>query len=189
MRKHALTADEWEIVRAKFAAYESWLAGRKGVLVEKLGIKHVRELLANGVKEALFDLIARDKSLEPEIKAFAAVEKLAHYYRDIITLINNFVSFRDFYTGKKKAIFQIGTLYLDQRSCNLCLKVDDVVKHSSLAHLSRIHLVYCECTRKGTAEKLFIVAALTSGDADNLMVGRNAVFYDRKGGGLGCNGC
>ena len=181
-QKTVLTADEWEIVRAKFAAYESWLAGRKGVLVEKLGIKHVRELLANGVKEALFDLIAKDKSLEPEIKAFAAVEKLAHYYRDIITLINNFVSFRDFYTGKKKAIFQIGTLYLDQRSCNLCLKVDDVVKHSSLAHLSRIHLVYCECTRKGTAEKLFIVAALTSGDADNLMVGRNAVFYDRKGG-------
>jgi len=179
--KTGLTAGEWDTIRAKFAAYEAWLASKKGALVEKLGLKHVRELLANGVKEALFELIAKDKSLEPEIKAFAAVERLAHYYRDIIILINNFVSFRDFYTGKKKAIFQMGTLYLDQRSCNLCLKVDDVAKHSSLAHLSRIHLVYCECTRKGNPEKLFIVAALTSGDADNLMVGRNAVFYDRKG--------
>ncbi len=181
-KKTVLTADEWDTVRAKLVAYELWLADRKGALVEKLGIKYVRELLANGVKEALSDLIARDKSLEPEIKSFAAVERLAHYYRDMSALINNFVSFRDFYTGKKKAVFQIGTLYLDQRSCNLCLKVDDVVKHSSLAHLSRIHLVYCECTRKGTAEKMFIVAALTSGDSDNLMVGRNAVFYDRKGG-------
>lgn len=179
--KTSLTAGEWETIRAKFAAYEAWQAAKKGALVEKLGLKHVRELLTNDSKEALLELIAKDKSLEPEVKAFAAVERLAHYYRDINTLINNFVSFRAFYTGEKKAIFQVGTLYLDQRSCSLCLKVDDVGKHSSLAHLSNIHLVYCECTRKGHPEKLYIVAALTSGDADNLMVGRNAVFYDRKG--------
>lgn len=179
--KTSLTAGEWEIIRAKFAAYEEWQAVKKGTLVEKLGLKRVRELLMNGCKEAIFELIAKDKSLEPEVKAIAAVERLAHYYRDLITLINNFVSFRDFYTGKKKAIFQAGTLYLDQRSCDLCLKVDDVGKHSTLAQLSRIHLVYCECTRNGNTEKLNIVAALTSGDSGNLMVGRNAIFYDRQG--------
>jgi hypothetical protein len=35
--------------------------------------------------------------------------------------------------------------------------------------------------RKGTGEKLHIVAAFTDGDSDNLMVGRNGLFYDRKG--------
>jgi hypothetical protein len=35
--------------------------------------------------------------------------------------------------------------------------------------------------RKSTGEKLQIVAAFTDGDSDNLMVGRNGVFYDRKG--------
>ena len=39
----------------------------------------------------------------------------------------------------------------------------------------------CDCARKGTGEKMPIVAAFTGGDSDNLMVGRNGVFYDRKG--------
>ena len=41
--------------------------------------------------------------------------------------------------------------------------------------------VNCDCVRKATGEKLQIVAAFTSGDSDNLMVGRNGIFYDRKG--------
>src|SRR6185437_3399401 len=35
--------------------------------------------------------------------------------------------------------------------------------------------------RKGTGEKIVIAAAMTGGDADDLMVGRNGIFYDRKG--------
>jgi hypothetical protein len=47
--------------------------------------------------------------------------------------------------------------------------------------LAGAYLAYCDCTRKSTNEKLQIVAAFTDGDSDNLMVGRNGVFYDRKG--------
>lgn len=54
-------------------------------------------------------------------------------------------------------------------------------KHSGLAQLSRTYLAYCDCTRKGTDKKLSIAAAFTSGNADNLRVGRNGVFYDREG--------
>jgi hypothetical protein len=91
------------------------------------------------------------------------------------------VSFRDFYTGSAKAIFQAGTLYLDGRSCDLCVQVDDVGKHSALANRSRTYLAYCECTRRGSGEKMNVAAAFTDGDPDNLMVGRNGVFYDRLG--------
>jgi hypothetical protein len=56
-----------------------------------------------------------------------------------------------------------------------------MAKHGSLATLSRIYLAYCDCTRKGSNEKMMIAAAFTNGDADNLMVGRNGVFYDRTG--------
>ena len=45
--------------------------------------------------------------------------------RDLFKLLNNFVSFRDFYRRKDKAIFQVGTLYLDQRSCDLCVRPAD----------------------------------------------------------------
>jgi hypothetical protein len=41
--------------------------------------------------------------------------------------------------------------------------------------------VYCDCVRKGTGEKKSIVAIFSQGDDDNLMMGRNGLFYDRKG--------
>jgi MFS family permease len=39
--------------------------------------------------------------------------------------------------------------------------------------------VYVDCVREG--QKMTVAAALTAGDADQLMVGRNGVFYDRQG--------
>jgi len=107
------------------------------------------------------------------------LEKLARYVRDLMSLANNFVAFRDFYTRQGRASFQVGTLYLDGRSAELCVAVNDPAKHATLASLSRICLVYCDCVR-GT-EKWSIAAAFTAGDSDQLMVGRNGVFYDRQG--------
>ena len=48
-------------------------------------------------------------------------------------------------------------------------------------HQPVLYLAYCDCYRKGSGEKMQIVAAFTGGDSDNLMVGRNGIFYDRKG--------
>jgi len=76
----------------------------------------VREILAGKGREAITALVAKDKALEPEANAIAAVDKLVRYHRDLFKLLNNFVSFRDFYRRKDKAMFQVGTLYLDQRS-------------------------------------------------------------------------
>src|SRR5262245_11109106 len=50
-----------------------------------------------------------------------------------------------------------------------------------MAGLAGAYLAYCDCVRKATGEKRQIVAAFTGGDSDNLMVGRNGIFYDRKG--------
>jgi hypothetical protein len=54
-------------------------------------------------------------------------------------------------------------------------------RHNEMVSFSGMYLIYCDCVSKSTNEKMTIVAALTNGDIDNLMVGRNAVFYDRKG--------
>ena len=107
------------------------------------------------------------------------LEQLAHYVRDLMALANNFVAFRDFYTRQGKASFQVGTLYLDGRSCELCVAVNNATKHAALASLARICLVYCDCVRG--SEKMSIAAAFTAGDSDQLMAGRNGVFYDRQG--------
>src|SRR6185436_18694565 len=69
----------------------------------------------------------------------------------------------------------------DQRGCELCLTVEDAGRHATMAGLAGTYLAYCDCVRKATGEKMNIVAAFTDGDSDNLMVGRNGIFYDRKG--------
>jgi hypothetical protein len=72
-------------------------------------------------------------------------------------------------------------LYIDGRACELCIKVAAVDGHSPMANLSRTYLGYCECKRRGSDQRMFIAAAFTGGDSDNLMLGRNGVFYDSKG--------
>lgn len=123
--------------------------------------------------------LAAKPDVAAEGEGIRQLEKLAHYVRDLQTLANNFVAFRDFYTRQGKASFQVGTLYLDSRSAELCVAVNDAGRHAALASLARICLVYCDCVRGG--DKLSIAAAFTAGDSDQLMVGRNGVFYDRQG--------
>ena len=178
--KEALTAEEWRALAGKLAAYDAWRAEKAGAKVEGLGLARVRAMLEGGTKGKIADLIASDKALAPEAEAIASVDKLVRFHRDLHRLANNFVAFRDFY-ARKKATFQAGTLYLDGRSCDLCVKITDAGAHAALATLSNTYLAYCDLTRKGSGEKITIAAAITNGDGDGLRVGRNGIFYDRKG--------
>lgn len=176
-----LTEAEWRALQAKLAPTRDWLARKAGAVVESLGIERLRELQSGNVRAAVNKLIAADTAVAPEFEAVASVERLALYLRDLVPLLNNFVAFKDFYTRRAKATFQIGRLYIDGRSCDLCIRVDDPNKHATLATLSRIYLLYCDCVRRGSNEKMTIAAGVTAGHADQLMVGRNGVFYDREG--------
>jgi hypothetical protein len=177
----SLSDSEWQVLCARFAAFEAWQADKPQGNVERLGINRIREITSAGRRQQIDTLIAQDKAVEAEVKAIRSVEKLLHYKRDLFKLVNNFVSFRNFYTGRDKAIFQVGTLYLDGRSCDLCVKVEDVNKHAAFANMSGVCLAYCDCVRSGGTEKMSIAAAFTAGDSDFLLVGRNGIFYDRKG--------
>lgn len=175
--KTALTETDWAALNAKFAPYETWLGGKAGSAVEKLGLARIKEILAGPGKAALADLVARDRALEPEFKAISDVDRLVHYHRDLRALLHNFVNFADFYSRDKWAVFQAGTLYLDSRSTELCLRVDGP---NPLAAMSKIYLAYCTCTRSG-GKAMNIAACFTQGDSDYLFVGRHGVFYDRAG--------
>jgi hypothetical protein len=179
--KQSITAAEWSALCARFAAHAAWQSAKPASKVGDLGIARLREMIAGGHQAKLDALIAQDKAVEPEVKAIRSVERLIRYQRDLFRLANNFVSFREFYSGKQKAVFQMGTLYLDGRSCELCIKVNDVNAHAAYANTSGVCLAYCELVRKGGVEKMNIAAAFTAGDADFLVVGRHGVFYDRKG--------
>ncbi|HTO02699.1 MAG TPA: hypothetical protein VL069_03310, partial [Opitutus sp.] len=175
--QNTLAFDQWVDLNGRFAAYETWLGSKSGSAVEKLGLERVKEILAGSGRKALADLVAADRALEPEYKAISDVERLARYYRDLRTLLNNFVNFADFYSPDRLATFQAGTLYIDSRSTELCVRVDSA---SPLAAMSKIYIAYCSCTRPGVPA-MNIAACFTQGDSDYLFVGRHGVFYDRQG--------
>ena len=179
--REALSESDWADLSARFAAYRGWMAARPDSPLAAIEVAQLRALLADDTRERLAQLIADDLAADAAAGTIEALERLTRYRRDLVTLLRNFVNLADFYGGQKKAIFQAGTLYLDQRSCELVLTVRDMARHSTLAPLSGAYLVYCTCNRKGEAP-LSIVAAMTGGDADEMMVpGRNGVFYDREG--------
>ena len=177
----ALDEAEWQQLCARFAAREAWLAAKQGATVEALGAARVRELAGSDLRAKLEALLADEKRAEPFAKEIESVERLVRYCRDLLPLANNFVSFQDFYSRKSPATFQVGTLYLDTRACELCIRVNDPAKHAQMGPLSSTYLIYCDC-KNAKGETMTIAAAMTAGDVDNLMIGRNGVFYDRKGG-------
>jgi hypothetical protein len=172
---------QWRLICEKFSLFNEWQARKPITRVEELGYDLIKKYVNEEYQQQLTGLIAKDMELEEEANSVADVDKLVRYYRDIYTLISNFVTFNDFYSLKSNAVFQSGVLYIDRRSCKLCVKISDVAKHSASAGRSGIYLIYCDCVSQKMNEKMTIVAALTNGDVDDLCVGRNGVFYDVHG--------
>jgi hypothetical protein len=176
-----LSEADWETLSARLAAYRAWMAERPATSVHDLDSARLEQLAADGTRERLSALIEQDLAADASAATIDALERLVRYQRDLVKLLRNFVTLSDFYGGRDKAIFQAGTLYLDQRSCDLVMRVADMGKHATLAPFSGCYLVYCNCVRAGS-DPISIVAALTGGEVDELLIaGRNGLFYDREG--------
>lgn len=176
-----LTSAQWETLKEKMAKHSEWWQAKPVSPVSEIDRDILQEWHKADIEGRLKSLIERDLELCSQAEAIIEVERLLHYVRYLYPLLNNFVAFRDFYTRKGIGIFQCGTLYIDGRSCELCIPVADPAKHGTLATLSRLYLVYCDCVRRGGTEKMTIAAAVTNGDSDQIMVGRNGLFYDYTG--------
>lgn len=172
----ALTEGDWRTLQERVASCRRWLAAKPVTKLGALSAAQVQEAL--DLQGAVMALIDEDERVEPHNARIADLEKLLRFKRDLLTLVNNFVAFKDFYR-REGAIFQAGRLYLDGRSCDLSVVVADAAKHAPLAGLAKAYLAYCLCTRQG--KTMTVVSAFTAGDTDFLFVGRNGVFYDRQG--------
>ena len=179
--KDAISEADWNAVLGKFDAYSAWSAAKKGSEAEPLGLERIAAILKEDRKADLLDLVAQDKALEAEATSIDNVDKLVRYYRYFYDFLRNYIIFTDFYDKDKKAMFEVGKLYIDQRCCELCVEVDDMGKHADMAGLSGMFLIYCSCTSKVRNATMNIVAVMTDGGTRNLRPGKNAIFYDRGG--------
>ncbi|MBQ7750635.1 MAG: phage holin family protein [Bacteroidales bacterium] len=177
--KETLTEDEWNEIVSKFGPYTAWKDAKKGSEVEPLGLEQVTQALSEDRKGDLLKLVEEDKALESESLSIDEVGNLLSLYSHFYDFLNNYVVLSDFYDPDKKAMFQAGRLYIDQRSTDLCIKVDGPAPE--ISSLSGMYILYCACNSEKLGKSFNIAAVLTDGDVDGLRVGKNAVFYDREG--------
>lgn len=175
-----LSYEQWQLLKARFDHYQHWVTQEAGHALSSFDAEQLHSLLNDESQAELLQLVADDLAVQPQVAALTQVETLLRYRLHLKQLLNNFINFNEFYHPEHRAIFEAGTLYLDGRTCKLCLDVQDPAKHVALAGLSNCFLAYCDCTRKDGSKKS-IVAAFTGGSQDYLLVGRNGVFYDREG--------
>ena len=179
----SLSETNWRKIEELFKPYETWFTAMPENEVSSLGLDRICEILEGDYEAKIDELLTQEESRPPVALASVELRKMLLLRRDFVELLKNFVSFEEFYTLGEKAIFQCGTLYLDGRACDLCVKVLDIAKHGTMAALSQCYLVYCDCTKCGNTDKKMQIAALISnGNTDNIIVGRNGVFFDREGG-------
>src|SRR5690606_9682738 len=176
-----LTPAEFRAIQAKLTPYVEWSAALVASKCAALPIERLEEIARGEAEQRLRALIERDSAEAGTAALIENADRFVRYCRYLKDLCENFVNFKQFYTPGQKGIFQAGTLYIDQRSCELTLYVDDEAKAAPMVSMAGTYLLYCDITRRASGEKKQIVAAVTNGDSDNLMVGRNGIFYDRAG--------
>ncbi|KKB62180.1 hypothetical protein WM40_18685 [Robbsia andropogonis] len=173
-----MTQLQWQTLQNRLAPYRQWSSTRPASSLDSLTIDEITQIANSDTQAAINALIEEDKAIEPHNARIVDLERLLRYKRDLLRLVHNFVSFKDFYR-RDGAIFEAGKLYLDSRSCDLTVEVADMNRHAQLAGMAKACLAYCECRRLN--QKMNIVSAFTAGSTDFLFVGRNGVFYDRQG--------
>lgn len=181
----SMSHEQWLAIQAQAAPYFAWQTQQPEVAI--LGQLSLDEVLAidNQQEAALQTLVAEDLKVEEAAQGWVDLDKLLNMQQNLVPLLKNFVSFEDFYSGRDKAVFQAGKLFIDGKSCDLVVDVKDVEAHSAVATQSNSFLIYCHCVRRGQPvdgrEECNIVALISAGADHELMPGRNGLFYDRDG--------
>ncbi|MCK9364067.1 MAG: hypothetical protein M0P74_10800 [Syntrophales bacterium] len=173
-----LTSAKWEAVKARFASYQAWLSAKPIVNAEALGAATLSAIVYSGDLVKIEALIEADKKMADVALQLQRLRQVALLKRDFLRILKNFVNLDEFYLNKR-GIFQSGRLFLDSRELELCMDVTNAAAHAATAGLSSMYLIYCDLTKKDGTKKS-VMSAFTAGDAGDIFVGRNGIFYDAE---------
>ena len=185
-----LTSQEWQDIQTGLNAYATLISSKPDMQQLNVATKPTASIedipsnqianFTNGNLLSEFEkMVDQDNKTPISASDVFVLEKLVLFQKHFYRLLINFASFAEFFSLDHYAAFQLGKLYIDGRCATLCVAVDNIAKHSTMADYSELCLLYCECTRHG--QKQTIVAAITAGQGDLLMEGRNGVFIDNEG--------
>ncbi|MBQ7612748.1 MAG: hypothetical protein IJU92_06735 [Spirochaetaceae bacterium] len=173
---HIITESDWKKLSKKIFDFKEFYKTKTELTVGSLSVAFLKNVPFTS--ETLEQEIQEYIVFEKQKTTIQLLKKLLLLRTNFFTLLKNYVSFSAFYSGEG-SVFQAGVLFFDARSAHLCFELSDDTRHATLDILSGAYLVYCEVTRY--EKKRNILALLTNGISDTVVVGRNGLFYDRDG--------
>lgn len=182
-----VTAEDWSRVQKKLAPYDSYLAEKKGGIVETLPLEKLRVWHQNPHTDTVKKLIAADKDVTRRVAAFNELEKLILFHGNLLQFINNFVSLSEFYSPKIRALFERGSAVIDGRWFNFAIETTDPASHSAVAKASGLFILYLKVEHRNNPDQAYTVAVpATAGTRGNLVTGKRGIFFDVYGAEQDC---
>ena len=175
-----LNAHRWARIQRRFRPYAAWLAQRPDTPVERLGRAKLEDYTTDPtLVEGLEALVAADRAVAAELEGVAGVERLILYQRHMLDFCNNFVSFSRFYDPRVRSLPEAGTLLMDGRNFQLCVRVGDRKAHMGGAAVSRFFLIYVQVQHPKTPYE--VAVAVTGTHRGDLHPGKRGVFFTPDG--------
>jgi len=176
-----LSAEQWQKIKAFFAAHTAWVMSKPGTAVESLGLDKLRKYLDAKFADAVRDLIADSAKTALVLDNIQLIEKLILYQANLIDFANNFVSFPHLYDTNRRAMFETGSLVIDGRWFNLAVKVDNRRQHCEVAKTSNMFVLYVQITPRPGQPSFEVAVPVTSGGKGTLCLNKRGVFYNVAG--------
>ena len=177
----SISREQWWQVKSFLSAHEAWASAKAGAAVEALGAEKLRAYIAPKMCDAVKALVAESAETAFVLDNIRLTEKLALYQANLLDLANNFVSFPHLYDSARRAMFEMGSLVMDNRRFNLAVRVADRAAHATIAKTGNMFVLYAEVAPGDGAEKFEVAVPVTSGGKGNLCVGKRGVFQEVNG--------
>ncbi len=178
-----LSAARWTRILERFQPYAQWLGKRPDTEVHKLGRVTLERYLSDPrLVEGLQALVHADKAVAQELERVADVERLILFQHHLLDFTNNFVSFCRFYDPRSRSLPEAGTLLMDGRNFQLCVRVADREAHKKRAGASGFFLLYVQV--HGNEGPYEVAVAVTGTHRGDLHPGKRGVFFTLDGGVL-----
>lgn len=177
-----LTRADWRKVKETLAPFAKWRGEKPKLAFDDLSLETLRGYLDGKLEARVRHFIDLDKGAAAELDAVDDLEKLLLYVRWLVTLVNNFVNFSAIYDPRELALMEAGSLVIDGRRLDFCMKVFDRAVHKPVATESLIFLVYAKIQTKDAGPVAYeVVAPLTGGERGKLRLGKRGIFIDTDG--------
>ena len=184
--KSVITIADWKEITAILTPYGSWINSKPCAIFDALddaALAKLQQDLDEGMIGKLEELIALDKSSGENVLCFSQVRKLILLQQNLMEFLNNFVSLKALFALDHQAMLQHGELIMDGRHFSLVTPLANIAEHKKLAGKCYICVMYIE-TLSGVgaaAKKQNYAVAVTSGDMNNLFVGKCGIFITGNG--------